>query len=98
MATLSDGELLKKTLRTTLVMLGTTTLWVGALSGGVFMVTGPSSSAEPESKVEKPATGSPAALVPGPSPRQTDMANPRRGAHQPRPMTKPGAPKAGDPL
>jgi hypothetical protein len=52
--TLSDGDLLKKTLRTTLVMLGTTALWLGGLTGVVVMTTGPASGSA-ESKAEKAA-------------------------------------------
>ncbi len=55
--TLTDGDLLKKTLRTTLVMLGSTALWLGALSGAVVVITGPSAAGTSESKAEKAAAG-----------------------------------------
>jgi hypothetical protein len=55
--TLSDGDLVKKTLRTTLVMVGSTALWLGVLSGAVIMTTGPSASGTPEVKAEKSASG-----------------------------------------
>jgi hypothetical protein len=49
-AALTNGELLKKTLRTTLVMVGSTAVWLGALSGAVMLTTG---SPAVESKAEK---------------------------------------------
>jgi hypothetical protein len=103
MAMLSDGELVKKTLRTTLVMLGSTALWLGLLSGAVIVSTGPSSPAE--TKVEKaagPATGGPGAPT-GPA-RAGERGgggpggvNPR-SVHPSRPMPKPEPPHAGDPI
>ena len=58
---LTNGELWKKTLRTSLVMVGSTALWLGVLSGAVVMTTGSASPAA-DSKLEK-AGG--AAGVPG---------------------------------
>ena len=55
--TLSDGELMKKTLRTTLVMVGTTALWLGGLTGAILMTPGPSAAAE--AKMEKAEKGGP---------------------------------------
>jgi len=101
MATLTDGELLKKTLRTTLVMLASAAVWVGALSGAVIVVTAPSSSAATsETKVDKPASPALGGLPANPIPRgAAGLANPR-AIHQSRPMSKPEPPHAGagDPI
>jgi hypothetical protein len=59
-AALTDGELLKKTLRTTLLMVGSTALWLGVLSGAVVLTTG-----APESKVEKATVGPATTGAPG---------------------------------
>ena len=97
MATLTDGELWKKTLRTTLVMLGTTGLWLGVLSGAVIVSTGPSTSAAPESKVDKSAAQAPGAGPAGAAPRGAGPVPSPRSIHQSRPQ-KVEAPHPGDPI
>jgi hypothetical protein len=94
---LTNGELLKKTLRTTLVMVGSTALWLGALTGAVVFGTG--SSATADAKLEKAAAG-PATVLPGGPAVKAPGAMPglRTGRHG-----GPGAPKVeavhpGDPI
>ena len=59
MGTLTDGELWKKTLRTTLVMLGTTGLWLGdhGVAAAVSGATGTSPDDIARSAVQTTATG-----------------------------------------
>lgn len=61
-AALTDGELLKKTLRTTLVMVGSTAVWLGILTSVVMMSTSGVASEGSEGTGEK---GSPAAAASG---------------------------------
>ncbi len=96
MANLTDGELFKKTLRTTLVMLGSTALWLGVLTGAVLVSTGSSTSGAAESKVDKPASTTPAAVPAGQSPRGPGVNPSPRSIHQ-RPQ-KLEAPHPGDPI
>jgi len=96
MATLTDGELFKKTLRTTLVMLGTTALWLGVLSGAIIVSTGASTSATPESKVEKAAAQAPGSPPAGAAPHG-GAAIPSPRVHQSRPLKTEG-PHPGDPI
>ncbi len=73
---LTDGELLRKTLRTTLVMVGTTALWLGALSGIVLAMTGsPASSGAGESKADK-AIGSAPGAASGAAPGTLPLKGP----------------------
>jgi hypothetical protein len=92
MATLTDGELVKKTLRTTLVMLGTTALWLGALSGAVIVTT--STSTPSDSKVEKAAGPTPASL-PAPLHGGGVVPNPR-SIHPSKVMPKPEGARPGE--
>jgi len=60
---LTNGELFKKTLRTTLLMVGSTALWLGVLSSAVVLTTS-SASATADSKSDKPGSAS-GTIVPG---------------------------------
>jgi len=92
--TLSDGELLKKTLRTTLVMVGSTALWLGMLSGVVLISTGSSASGAAESKGEKAEKGAGAVHGPGPVGPLPRNAPPRPGMRGPSDPPK----SSGDPI
>jgi hypothetical protein len=106
-AALTDGDLLKKTLRTTLIMLGTTALWLGGLSGVVLATTGSSSKdAMADSKGEKVTGPLPGALsgpLPGAPPGAPGPKGPlgpgMKSLHRPgAAMPKPEVPHTGDPI
>jgi len=90
---LSNGELLKKSLRVTGLMVGTTALWLGALSGAVMMSTGSSSSGAVDSKVEKAAGG-----VTPPGPRGLQSSSVKTLRHGAPETPKGDAPHPGDPI
>jgi hypothetical protein len=96
---LTNGELLKKTLRTTLVMVGSTALWLGALTGAVVVGTGSVSSATADAKLEK-GVGAAATILPrGPTlrgPRGMPGMNPVRRGGLGAPRV--GAVHPGDPI
>jgi len=93
--TLSNRELFKKTLRTTAVMVGSTALWLGALSFAAVVTTGPEGSSTNEAVAEK-AGGAP---VPGAAAKgSAGVLTPRPGH---RPLiggAKSEAPNPGDPI
>jgi hypothetical protein len=104
-AALTDQELWKKTLRTTLVMVGSTALWLAALSGAVVLSTGSGapdkagSKGDKGDKVEKvehgTAPGSSGGAVPSRGPGLG--APPRMGRHGgPAVPPKPESPHPGD--
>jgi hypothetical protein len=91
---ITDGELVKKTLRTTLVMLGSTAVWLAALTGAVVVTTGPSSGADAKAeKAEKASAGMPTAPM---APMQGALKN---GAAMPGPRTmhRAGSPAKAEP-
>jgi hypothetical protein len=97
MPTLSDGELFKKTLRTTLVMLGSTAVWLGALTGAVLVSTGPSAAGGAEAKADKPSTATaPLPATPGQAGRPPGGGPNPRSIHPSRANLKAELPRPGD--
>jgi hypothetical protein len=101
-AALTNGELFKKTLRTTLVMVGSTALWLGALTGAVVLTTGSTASGQAESKNEKPekAAGAAPATVPGAAqPKGPGGVMGLKSMHRSSPAgLKADPPRPGDPI
>ena len=93
--TLTDGEILKKTLRTTLLMVGTTALWLGALSGLVMATTG-SASEHGESKLDRGAVATPPGLL---GPTGPAAVGGVKSMHRPTPpLTGSDGARSGDPI
>jgi len=84
---LSDGDLVKKTLRTTLVMLGSTAVWLAGLTTVVVMTTGPSSAAATPDSKDKAGTVSSAGAfkpaVPPGSKSHRGVGTPTKGSGDP---------------
>jgi hypothetical protein len=89
---ITDGELVKKTVKTTLVMLGSTALWVGGLTAAVLFTTSPSAGT---SKAEKapaasaaPGMGAPVTVPAGSKAHRSGLGGVRT----------PGPAPSGDPI
>jgi hypothetical protein len=91
---ITDGELVKKTVKTTLVMLGSTALWVGGLTAAVLFSTSPP-GAGATSKVDKtpaasaaPGIGAPVTVPAGSKAHRSGLGGVRT----------PGPAPSGDPI
>jgi hypothetical protein len=95
---LTDGDLLKRTLRTTLVMVGATALWLGALTGIVMATTGsPASPGTAESKADK-VPGAAPGVAPGVvGPKSPVNPGAMKGPHRVAPgLVKPEQARTGE--
>jgi hypothetical protein len=96
---LTDGELVKKTLRTTLIMVGGTFVWLGMLSGAVILSTGAVSADAADSKSESAAHGATGtATIPGAPGGPVKGAAVKSGRRPAVGAPKADTPHAGDPI